>query len=195
MRTQGSPRNKIRLNPEPERTPPEGYRIGAWLTIASVTMLFLALTGAYIFNRAKTHPIVMPQVLWLSTGLIVASSATVELARKALRLRQEPSFKIWVTATLVLGLGFLAAQLAAWRQLVASGFYLSKNFHSSYAYMFTGLHGVHLIGGLVALTYVRLRARENWTILRRRVTVDATALYWHFLDLLWIYLLVLLFFW
>jgi cytochrome c oxidase subunit 3 len=189
-----------------ERTPPpEGYRIAIWLALVSITMLFLALTSAYIFNRANTHPIVMPRILWLSTALIIASSLTIELARRSLRLRQEGGFKIWLAVTMALGSGFLVAQLTAWQHLIESGFYINRNFyngnayirnfHSSYAYIFTGLHGVHLLGGLAALAYLVTRAQEKWTAVRRRVSVDVTALYWHFLDGLWIYLLALLFFW
>jgi cytochrome c oxidase subunit 3 len=189
-----------------ERTPPpEGYRIAIWLALVSITMLFLALTSAYIFNRANTHPIVMPRVLWLSTALIIGSSLTIELARRSLRLRREGGFKLWLAVTMALGLGFLGAQITAWQYLVESGFYINRNFyngqayvrnfHSSYAYIFTGLHGVHLLGGLFALAFLIARSQEKWTAVRRRVSVDATALYWHFLDGLWIYLLALLFFW
>jgi cytochrome c oxidase subunit 3 len=182
--------------PHPERTPPpEGYRIAIWLAMVSITVLFLALTSAYIFNRANNQPIVMPRVLWLSTALIITSSMTMEVARRALRRRLESRFKIWIGVTIALGLGFLAAQLLAWSQLIDSGFYVNKNFRSGYAYIFTALHGVHLIGGLIALAYLLLRAQEKWTAVRRRVTVDVTALYWHFLDGLWVYLLALLFFW
>ena len=182
--------------PGPEQTPPpEGYRIAIWLTMISVTVLFLALTSAYVFNRAKNHPIVMPQVLWLSTALIITSSMTMESARRALRRRSEDAFKLWICVTMALGLSFLAAQLLAWNQLVASGFYINTNFHSGYAYIFTALHGIHLIAGLIALAYITLRAKEKWTAVRRRVSVDIAAHYWHLLDILWVYLLVLLFFW
>jgi len=179
----------------PERyPPPEGYRIAIRLALVSITMLFLALTSAYIFIQAKNLPIIMPRALWVSTTLIITSSMTLEIARRNLR-RKEGRFRFWIMATIVLGVGFLVAQLVAWRQLVAEGFYINRNFHSGLAYLFTGLHGVHLIGGLIALGYVTLRASEKWTVVRRRVSVDVTALYWHFLDGLWIYLLVLLFFW
>jgi cytochrome c oxidase subunit III len=199
-------KNKTGESSIAERTPPpEGYRIAILLALVSITMLFLALTSAYIFNRANTQPIVMPRVLWLSTALIIASSLTIELARRSLRLRRERPFKTWLVITMMLGLGFLGAQIAAWQDLVESGFYLNRNFyngyayirnfHSSYAYIFTGLHGVHLLGGLVALAYLTMRDQGSWTAVRRRVSVDVTALYWHFLDGLWIYLLVLLFFW
>lgn len=182
--------------PEPERQPPpEGYRIGVWLTLASVTMLFAALASAYVVNRAHSMPIIMPKVLWLSTAMILASSATFELARRMLKRRVENKFKLWIGVTTVLGVVFLALQLTAWRELNASGFYINKNLHSGYSYLFTGLHGVHLIGGLAALAFVTLRKMEKWTIVRRRVAVDAAALYWHFLTGLWVLLFVMLFFW
>ncbi|MGE0131279.1 MAG: heme-copper oxidase subunit III [Blastocatellales bacterium] len=175
--------------------PPEGYSLAIRLTIVSITMLFLALSSAYIFNRARLQPLATPSVLWVSTGLILISSVTVELARRALRRRLEDRFKLWISVTMLLGLSFLGAQIVLWKHLVASGFYINKNHHSGYAYIFTGLHGAHLIGGLVALAYVMLRNPGNWTAVRRRVSVDATTLYWHFLDGLWIYLLVLIFYW
>ena len=182
--------------PEPERLPPpEGFRIALWLTLISVTMLFLALTSAYVFNRAQTQPITMPKALWASTAIILVSSLTLELARRSLRRRQEDHFRRWIGVTLALGLGFLVAQLLGWRELTAAGFYVNRNFRSGYTYMFTALHGLHLLGGLIALAFVTLRAQHKWTALRRRVAVDVTALYWHFVDGLWIFLLVLLFFW
>lgn len=182
--------------PEPERQPPpEGYRIGLWLTLASVTMLFAALTSAYVVNRAHSMPIVMPKMLWLSTAVILASSATFELARRMLKRRIENKFKLWIGVTTALGFVFLALQLMAWSELKAAGFYINKNLHSAYSYLFTGLHGVHLIGGLAALAFVTLRNPAKWTAVRRRVAVDVAALYWHFLTALWIVLFVMLFFW
>src|SRR4051812_407051 len=94
------------LPPEPERTPPpEGYRIGVWLVLISVTMLFAALTSAYIFNQAQRQPIFVPKVLWLSTAIILASSATIEIARRALKRRIENKFRLWIGVTTVLGFG------------------------------------------------------------------------------------------
>ncbi|MGH9938017.1 MAG: cytochrome c oxidase subunit 3, partial [Blastocatellia bacterium] len=175
--------------------PPEGYKLAIRLAIVSITVLFLALTSAYIFNRARLQPIATPPILWVSTSFILLSSLTMELARRALRRRLEDRFRLWISATMMLGLSFLSAQIVLWKHLVASGFYINRNHHSGYAYIFTGLHGAHLIGGLVALAYVMLRKRSGWTAVRRRVSVDAAALYWHFLDGLWIYLLALVFYW
>ncbi len=175
--------------------PPEGYSLAIRLAIVSVTSLFLALSSAYVFNGAMRQPIAAPRVLWASTSFILASSLTAEIARRALRRRLENRFRLWISITMLLGLCFLSAQLALWKRLVASGFYINRNHHSGYAYIFTGLHGAHLIGGLIALGYVLLRERSKWTAVRRRVSVDATVLYWHFLDGLWLYLLALIFFW
>lgn len=182
--------------PLPEYTPPpEGYRIAIWLTLVSVSMLFLALASVYVFRGAQLHPIPTPKALWISTVFILFSSVTMELARRSLRRRREARFQRWLGATMILGLCFLGSQLVAWRQLVADGFYINRNVHSGLAYIFTGLHAVHLIGGLLALVYVMRRSPQNWTAVRRRVSVDATALYWHFIDGLWVVLLALVFLW
>ncbi|MEK7831684.1 MAG: cytochrome c oxidase subunit 3 [Acidobacteriota bacterium] len=181
---------------EPERLPPpEGYRIAIWLVLAGVTMLFAALASAYVVNQAHSMPITMPKVLWLSTAVILVSSLTFELARRSLRRREENKFRLWIGVTTALGFVFLVSQLMAWNELKAAGFYMSKNLHSAYSYLFTGLHGVHLIGGLAALAFVTLRNQSKWTTVRRRVAVDVTALYWHFLTGLWVLLFVMLFFW
>src|SRR5262245_13421172 len=155
--------------------PPEGYGLAIRLAIISITVLFLALSSAYVFNRAMRQPIAAPPILWVSTGFILVSSVTVEIARRALRRRLENKFRIWISITMALGLCFLAAQIVLWKRLVASGFYINKNLHSGYAYIFTGLHGAHLIGGLIALAYVMFRERSTWTAVRRRVSGESTT--------------------
>lgn len=188
---------------EPERTPPpEGYRIGMWLAIGSMSILFISLNVLYFYNLAGQArlvagrgSIVMPPVLWLSTGLILLSSLTFELGRRGLRRRHEGRFRGGVIATLVLGGAFLVAQLLAWQALQAAGFYVNRNFRSGYAYIFTALHAAHLLGGLWGLLYVLTRPAANWTVLRRRVSVDVTAIYWHFLTILWLYLWFVVFIW
>ncbi len=180
----------------PERHDTSGnYRLGIWIGLISVLMLFLALTSAYIVNQAHFFPLIVPPVLWLNTAVILTSSLTFEVARRSLRHGSEAALNSWLMVTAVLGLGFLVGQLVAWQQLVASGFYLSTNRHSAYAYTFTGLHALHLAGGLLALLYVLVRTRRGWAAPRKRVSIDATAIYWHFMDGLWIYLFILLFFW
>lgn len=179
-----------------EKTPPpEGYRLAMWLVIACVAIIFLALSAMYLLNRAGRGQLAMPRVFWVSSGLIMLSSVTMEVARRHLRQRREDHFRVWIVVTLLLGLGFLVAQLFGWSSLQAAGFYINHNLRSGYAYIFTGLHGLHLLGGLLALLWVALRHPAKWTALRRRVSVDAAAAYWHFLDVLWLYLLGLVFLW
>ncbi|MGB6430655.1 MAG: cytochrome c oxidase subunit 3 [Candidatus Acidiferrales bacterium] len=174
------------------------------LTMAAIVMFFMSLTSAYIVRKGlgtdwQATPI--PPVLWLNTLVLLASSATIELARRknsgiaatnprAAELREE-RFSTWWTITIALGLLFLAGQLFAWRQLAAAGLFLRTNPSSSFFYVLTAAHGAHLIGGIFALFYVAFR---NWK--RSRITqetaADLAALYWHFMDGLWLFLLALL---
>jgi cytochrome c oxidase subunit 3 len=184
---------------------PHHYRIGMWIAVASILMLFMALTSAYVFRAAVSgwQDLQTPPLLWVSTGVIVASSFTFTLARKSLRRDDGAGYSRWLTVTLVLGLAFLASQLLAWRGLIAQGVYLASSPHSSFFYLLTALHGLHLAGGIVGLSYLLLRAKrgarggegERVVKLRRRAAVDAVGIYWHFMDGLWVYLFALLFLW
>lgn len=178
------------------------YKLGAWVVLAGVTMLFTALTSAYIVRASSSNdwrPLEAPRLLWLSTGLIVASSLTFEIARRALKRRENAPYSRWLMLTVLLGLGFLAAQLLAWRQLVGQGLYLSSNPHSSFFYVLTGAHALHLLGGVLGLDYLLLRSRrklaEEQGEEKRLAIVSSVALYWHFMGGLWIYLFLLLFLW
>ncbi len=178
------------------------YRVGMWVALAAVLMMFTALTSAYIVRAGSSNdwrPLTMPGVLLLSTALILVSSGTLEAARRKLKDSAESAYKRWLLITVLLGMGFLASQLFAWQQLRGQGIYVSSNPHSSFFYLLTATHGVHLIGGLLALVYLVIRTRalkdSDVAIAKRQAAADAVTLYWHFMDVLWIYLFVLLFFW
>jgi cytochrome c oxidase subunit 3 len=178
------------------------YRIGMWVGLAAVLMMFTALTSAYIVRAGLANdwrPIAMPRLLWLSTTLILLSSLSFERARWSLRRRRERAYSRWLLLTVVLGLAFLASQLLAWRQLVAQGVYLATNPHSSFFYVLTGAHGVHLLGGILALDYLLLRTWRKsggWEAeAKRQTAVDVAGIYWHFMGGLWVYLFLLLFLW
>ena len=181
---------------------PERYRIGMWIALASILMLFTALTSAYIV-RAGTgndwRPIAMPRMLWVSTAVILLSSVTISIALRALKRKDHQGYKRWLLLTVVLGLTFLATQLLAWRQLVAQQVYVATNPHSSFFYLLTAVHGVHLLGGIFGLDYLLLRTwrktAEAKSEARREAAASAVALYWHFMDGLWVYLFLLLFLW
>src|SRR3989440_8194155 len=184
------------------RYKPDRYRIGVWVAIGSILMLFVALTSSYIVRSASSNdwqPIAMPKVLWLSTALILISSMTMEVSRRSLKQQRDKDYGRWLIMTVALGLAFLATQLFAWRQLVRQGVYLASNPYNSFFYLFTAAHGLHLFGGILALAYLLLRTtRKRNTVegeLRRAGAADAATVYWHFMDGLWVGLFFLLFFW
>ncbi len=165
---------------------------GVWLAMIGITMVFIAFSSALIVRRGVSFdwtPTALPRIFWLNTAVLVMSSLTVEMARKALREHATAAFRRWWWISTALGAAFLAGQGIAWKQLAAAGVYLSSNPSSSFLYLLTGAHGVHLIGGVLALGATALRSAP------RRPAVEAVALYWHFMDGLWIYLLMVLLYW
>jgi len=160
------------------------------------------LSSAYIVRAGSSddwYRFGMPRLLWLSTGLILISSGTLEAARRKLKASLIGAHKQWLGVTVLLGLGFLASQWFAWKQLAKQGIYLASNPHSSFFYLLTALHAAHLLGGLLALTYLFIRSGRlvgaNAIKPRQQAAADAVAIYWHFMDALWIYLFLLLFLW
>ena len=184
------------------RFSPARYRVGVWIAIASIVMLFTALASAYIVRSASASdwaPIQMPKVLWLSTAAILISSFTIEISRRSLKQQSDRRYGLWLMITTGLGLAFVASQLVAWRQLAGQGIYMASHPHSSFFYLFTAAHGLHVLGGLLALTYLLVKTRRKRDSLdgelKRVGAADAATIYWHFLDGLWICLFLLLFFW
>jgi len=178
------------------------YRIGMWVTLASIAMLFTSLSSAYIVRSgtaADWIPLAVPKVMFASTALILLSSVTLEIAKRKLRKSLADAYSRYLLITGVLGLAFLGSQLVAWRQLARQGIYVSTHPHSSFFYLLTGAHAVHLIGGLLALMFLWLRSLRKLAqpalVAKRQAAADAVSIYWHFMDGLWIYLFLLLFLW
>lgn len=178
----------------------EPTRTGIWVALAAIAMSFAALTSAlYVREGAATdwHHIVLPPILWFNTLALIASSITLELARHRVaafmrgQIPSRSSSMLWLNATLALGLLFVAGQYLAWMKLRSQGLYLPTNPNSSFFYLLTGVHAVHVLGGLGGLTRVIVKFRRSTRPLRRS-TMDATSYYWHFMGLLWIYLLFIL---
>ena len=170
------------------------YLTGVSVTLAAILMFFMALASSYIVRRGTGldwQPIDVPPILWLNTAILVASSITVEVARRKLAQAGVAEFRNWWAITTALGTLFLGGQIVAWRVLADQGLFLSTNPSSSFFYLLTASHGAHLLVGLFALLYVTLRAgQRNWR--RRAIAAEGVAIYWHFLDGLWIFLLLLL---
>ncbi|MGO8733453.1 MAG: heme-copper oxidase subunit III [Terriglobia bacterium] len=180
------------------RVPERTYRLGMCFALTGIVMLFAAFTSALVVRKGMSFDwisIGVPRVLWLNTFVLLASSATLELSRRSLSAGSAREFIRWLSATVVLGLGFLGGQVIAWRELAGRGIYLATNPGSSFFYVLTAAHGIHLLGGVVALAYVVFRARRIAFGLARRTPLDVTAIYWHFMDALWIYLFFILLRW
>ncbi len=190
-------RGELRAVADPKGEP---TRTGIWVALSAIAMSFAALTSAlYVREGAATdwHHIVLPRILSFNTMALIASSVTLELARHrvaAFMRRQESdrsASMLWLNATLLLGLVFVAGQYLAWLQLRSQGLYLPTNPNSSFFYLFTGVHAIHVLGGLGGLARVIVKfLSSRWPL--RRSTMDATSYYWHFMGLLWIYLLFIL---
>jgi cytochrome c oxidase subunit 3 len=172
----------------PQRT----YVTGITIAMGAILMFFMALISALIVRKGVSNDwraFELPRILWLNTLVLLASSATIVRARKALAREDAEGFHHWWAVTTLLGLFFLAGQLIAWRQMVAAGWYVATNPSSSFFYVLTAAHGLHLLGGIVALLYV------GWLRLRKLTMATATevvSLYWHFMDGLWVFLFLIL---
>ena len=175
--------------------PSRAYRTGLWMGLAAIVMLFAAFTSALVVRKGMSTDWVsttFPPAIYLNTFILLFSSLTLEFSRRSLTAGLERSFVRWLYVTVILGAAFLAGQLLVWRQLATRGVYLATNPSSSFFYLLTAAHGVHLLGGIVALFYLVCRARSIAAAPRRPVSVDLTAIYWHFMDGLWVYILFLL---
>lgn len=178
----------------------EPARTGIWVGLSAIAMMFAALTSAlYVREGAATdwHHIVLPPILYFNTLALIASSLALELARRRVaafmrgqQASQSPA-TLWLNLTMGLGLVFVVGQYVAWLKLRSEGLYLPTNPNSSFFYVFTGVHVIHVVGGLGGLTRVMVKFRGSARTLRRS-TVDATSYYWHFMGLLWLYLLFVL---
>jgi cytochrome c oxidase subunit III len=181
--------------------PDNRYSLGVWVGLASIAMLFTSLSSAYVVRAASSSdwlPLTMPRVLLLSTVLILTSSGTLEVARRNLKRSSSAAFGSWLLLTMLLGLGFLVSQLVAWKQLARQGVYLASNPHSSFFYLLTAAHAVHLSAGLLALIFLWTRSRftaQAKVRAQHKAAADAVTIYWHFMGALWIYLFLLLFQW
>ena len=194
-------------------------RLGLLVALTPIFMLFVSFTSAYVVRQGlptldpRTNtlvrdwiPITLPRLLLLNTGVLLLSSLSIELARRQLKgevaLASASSasgasvggqMRIpWLPMTLVLGLAFLFGQWMAWRQLAANGFYVYTTPSSSFVYLLTGTHAVHLLGGILALSVAGIASLLRGSLKRRSIVVDVTAWYWHFMALLWIYIFCLM---
>lgn len=177
---------------------PEGTfdpaRFGLWAFLGTVSMLFIGFTSALLLRRASFdwQPLQAPRILWANTTALLLSSAALEAARRRLRGFDLAGTAPFVYATGALGALFVAGQFLAWQRLSAQGIYLATNPHSSFFYLLTGMHILHLTGGLCWYGVIVARLRRM-ALVPGEDGLALFATYWHFLGLLWLYLLFVLF--
>jgi len=171
---------------------------GLMVLLAASVMFFAAFTSAFFVRRGMSNDWVdtpVPGILWINTAVLLGSSLLIELARRALRSGERARFNRYWTGATILGAAFLAGQYAAWQQLHAAGFYLATNPSSSFFFLLTCVHAVHLAGGISALGYIEVQALLLRLGPGKRTAIDVSAYFWHFLDAVWIYLMALFIFW
>jgi cytochrome c oxidase subunit III len=194
------------------------YRMGIFFALASDLMFFVAIISTFFVNQSSSHvnaynhivndwvPTAIPPILWLNTAVLLISSVTIEFARrtmfretdvmdewlglgKPITRRALP----WLTATIALGLLFLAGQWVAWRQLAAQHVFSAVNQQSThFFYLITGVHAAHLFLGIAALVAAFAGLYVSRQLETRQILVDCVAWYWHAMGLLWLFLFILL---
>ena len=177
---------------------------GVWVAVSAIAMSFAALTSALVVRQGSGtdwQRFALPRILYLDTLILLTSSYTLELARKRFAARallrshdgaQASTLRsnglYWLNITLTLGLFFVAGQVLAWQRLASQGLFLATSPSSSFFYLLTAMHGLHLLGGVLGLIYVGYRLRRNAR--NAQTSLGTAAVYWHFVDLLWVYLLM-----
>lgn len=178
--------------------PAKGSESGIWIALFAITMSFAAFTSALFIRQASTDwtHIVAPPILFGSTAVLLVSSLMMELSRReiegkaASQVNERSKTLAFLAATLLLGLAFVGGQYLAWRKLAAQGLYLATNPNSSFFYVLTGVHALHVVGGIAVLIYLFAQLFFGNPV--RRNLVNGVVVYWHFMAALWLFLLVVI---
>jgi cytochrome c oxidase subunit 3 len=172
------------------------WKFIVWLFIITIIMFFAAFTSAYLVRRAEGNwtEFTIPTIFWFSTGLLIISSIFMHLAYNAARKDDFGRLKQFISITFFSGIIFLIMQYLGWLELQKTGIFLKGNPSGSFYYLITGLHGFHLITGLVVLMFSFYYSFQNQIHSKNLIRIEVCATYWHFLDILWVYLFLFLFF-
>jgi len=168
------------------------HKFTMWVAIGSILMMFAGLTSAFIVksNQVGWQEIAVPKVFWISTAVIVISSITIQMALRSFKHREMNQYRMLIGLTLVLGSVFVLLQWMGFGQLWEQNITFKGSGAGQFLYVIFGLHALHVIGGIITLIVMFIRAFFGKTKLYSSVPVEVAATYWHFVDVLWIYLLV-----
>ncbi len=170
------------------------HKFTLWVGIGSLLMMFAGLTSAYIVKRnlANWQTFDLPSFFWFGTVVILLSSVMIHLAKKAFVQREMKKYRSLLLVTVVLGVLFILFQVLGFRQLYAQEVTITANVSYSFMYVIVSLHAAHVVGGLVAMIVLFAKAFSKKTRIYNSVPIELVSTYWHFVDVLWIYLLVFL---
>ena len=168
------------------------HKFTMWVAIGSIVMMFAGLTSAFIVksNHAGWQTIIMPKVFWVSTAVIIISSITLQMALRSFKQRAMSQYRFLIGLTLLLGVAFLILQGLGFQQLWEQKITFRGSGAGQFLYVIFGLHALHVMGGLIALIAMFIKAFVGRTKLYSSVPVEVMATYWHFVDFLWIYILL-----
>ena len=180
------------MNDQRKRIHPHKFTL--WVGIGSIVMMFAGLTSAYIVKRnlANWVPFDWPVAFWYSTAVIILSSITIMISRNFFKQGEMPKYRRWLAITMCLGIVFVILQTVGFSNLWENGITLTKNVSFSFLYIIVGLHALHVLAGIIALVVILLKAFSRRRKIYSAVPIDLMSTYWHFVDFLWIYLLIFL---
>jgi cytochrome c oxidase subunit 3 len=168
------------------------HKFAMWIAMASIIMMFAGLTSAYLVRQAQGNWVVysLPRLFWYSTAVIMLSSVTIFFAVRAFKQRAIPKYRKLIGATFLLGVAFCVLQYMGFTELYANHIRVDGNPSESFLFIIAGLHMLHIIGGIIALLFVYFKAYRKRVKEYNSVGLEIVATYWHFVDVLWIYLFV-----
>lgn len=168
------------------------HKFTLWVALASIIMMFAGLTSAYIVKGSMPGwiNISLPKLFYYSTGAILLSSVTIQLAEKAFKERNRPRYRSLMTVTVVLAIAFIVFQLYGFKELYNSGIKMEGSGAGQFLYIIFGLHILHVLGGIIALIVMFLKSYSGKIRSYNPVPIEVMTTYWHFVDFLWIYLFV-----
>ncbi|HVK96708.1 MAG TPA: heme-copper oxidase subunit III [Flavisolibacter sp.] len=168
------------------------HKFALYVGIASIVMMFAGLTSAYIVKSGQPGwvNVEAPDVFWISTAVIILSSITIHLALRSFNNRDMSRFRVLLLITVILGIGFVILQWIGFNWLWENGVRFEGSGAGQFLYIIFGLHALHVLGGIVALIVILMKQYIGTTITYNATPFEVMAMYWHFVDLLWVYLLV-----
>ncbi len=172
----------------------QAKNFGLWIALAGITMMFVALTSAYIVRRSAGNWLEfrLPNMFFISTVVILLSSMALELSYRSFLAGKEKVYRLWLTITLILGILFCVAQYEGWQQLYEIGIPLTGNPSGAFIYAISGLHVAHVTGGVLALIIATYHAYSlpYFVSAQRKNRFKMVLQYWHYVDILWVYLIL-----